>query len=202
MLRGFQKAFDKVSHDKLIIKTRTVGITEAISEWGNWLRDRTQRIVVGGTLSEQGIVGSGVPQGLVLGPLFFLIYINDLERGIESTLVKFADDTKLGSLVNSLEATKVFQEHINRIHKWVETWQIKFNITKRKVLHVGNKNIRQDYFMGGTKLESAQVEKDLGVIVDQSLSGSSQCVVAVKKGQQEAWIHSQEYKYKEFMLTL
>ena len=71
----FQKAFDKFPHDKL--KMRTVGITGAISEWvRNWLRDRTPRVVVGGTLSEQGIVGSGVPQGLVLGPLLFLIYIS------------------------------------------------------------------------------------------------------------------------------
>ena len=84
----FQKAFDKVPHDKLIIKMRTIGITGAILEWvRNWLWDRTQRVVVGGTLSEQGIVGSGVPQGSVLGPLLFLIYLNDHDRGSESILV-------------------------------------------------------------------------------------------------------------------
>ena len=125
-------------------------------------------VMVGGTLSEQGIVGSGVPQGSVLGPLLFLIYINDLDGGIESSLVKFADDTKLGGLANSLEYTKVIQEDLDRIQKWAETWQIKFNIAKCKVLHVGNKNIRQDYFMGGIKLECAQVEKDLGVMVDEN----------------------------------
>ena len=101
----FQKAFDKVLNVKLIIKMKIVGITGAILEWvRNWLRDRTQRVVVGGTLSEQGIVGSGVPQGLVLGRLLFLIQLDDLDRGIESTLVKFVDDTKLGGLANSLKS--------------------------------------------------------------------------------------------------
>ena len=135
---------------------RMVGITGALSEWvRNWIWDRTQSVVVGGTLSEQGIVGCGVPQGSMLGLLLFLIYINDLDIDIESTLVKFADDTKLGGLANSLEATKVIQEDINRIQKWVETWQMKCNTTKCKVLHVGNKNTRQDYFIGGTKLKSS-----------------------------------------------
>ena len=119
----------------------------------------------------------------MLGPLLFLIYINDLDGGIESSLVKFADDTKLGGLANSLESTKVIQKDLEIIQKWPETWQIKFNIAKCKVLHVGNKNIRQDYFMGGIKLECAQVEKDLGVMVDENLSGSRQCAVAVKKSQ-------------------
>lgn len=201
----FQKAFDKVPHGKLIFKMRSVGITGSISDWvQNWLRDRTQRVVVGGVCSEQGIVGSGVPQGSVLGPLLFLIYINDLDRDIESTLVKFADDTKLGGLANSLESTKVIQEDLNRIQKWSETWQMKFNITKCKVLHVGNKNVRQDYFMGGTKLECAQVEKDLGVIVDQSLSSSSQCAAAVKKANRMLGYiaKSIEYKSKDVILSL
>ena len=81
---------------------------------------------------------------------------------------------------------------------------MKFNTSKCKVLHVGNKTIRHDHFMGGTKLESAQVEKDLSVIVDLSLSGSSQCAVAVKKANRMlGYIASSiEYKSKEVILTL
>ena len=110
----------------LIVKMRTVRIPGTISEWvPNWLWDRKQR-VVGGTLSEQGIMGSGVPQGSVLGPLLFLIYINDLDRGIENPLVKLADVTKLG-----LAPTKVIPEDVNRIQKWMGTWKRKFNTTKK-----------------------------------------------------------------------
>ena len=81
---------------------------------------------------------------------------------------------------------------------------MKFNTIKCKVLRVGNENIQQDYFMGGKKLESAQVEKDLGVIVDQSLSGSIQCSVAVKKVNRVLGYiaRSIEYKSEEVILTL
>uniref|UniRef100_A0A0E9XRN6 Uncharacterized protein n=1 Tax=Anguilla anguilla TaxID=7936 RepID=A0A0E9XRN6_ANGAN len=97
---------------RLVSKMKTVGIRGCISEWiWNWLQGRTQR-VAGGILSEHGAVRSGVPQRSVLGPLLFLIYINDLDR------VKFADDTKLGGPANSLEATKVIQEDFNKIQKW------------------------------------------------------------------------------------
>ena len=103
-----------------------------------------------------------------------------------------------------MESTKVIQEDLDRIQKWAETWQIKFNIAKCKVLHVGNKNIRQDYFMGGIKLECAQVEKDPGVMVDENLSGSRQCAVAVKKANRmlRYIARSIEYKSKEVILTL
>lgn len=201
----FQKAFDTVPHERLIFKLRSVGIVGGILKWiQRWLRDRTQRVVVGGISSEQGIVGSGVPQGSVLGPLLFLIYINDLDRGIENTLVKFADDTKLGGLANSLESTKVIQDDLDRLQIWADTWQMKFNVAKCKVLHVGNKNIRQEYFLGGLKLECSSQEKDLGVIVDQTLTGTSHCALAAKKANRMVGYiaRSIEYKSKDVVLLL
>lgn len=201
----FQKAFDTVPHKRLIFKMSSIGVTGGILEWiQNWLQDRTQRVVVSGISSELGMVGSGVPQGSVLGPLLFLVYINDLDWNIESKLVKFADDTKLGGLANSLESTDVIQDDLDRIQNWAEMWQMKFNVAKCKVVHVGNKNIRRDYFMGGLKLECAPHEKDLGVIVDQTLTGSSHCAVAVKKANRMLGYiaKSIEYKSKEVMLLL
>lgn len=73
---------------------------------------------------------NGVPLVSVLGPLHFLIYINELDSDIENTLVKFADNTKLGGLANSLEFIKVIKEKLNRIQKWTDTWRMKFNASK------------------------------------------------------------------------
>ena len=92
----FQKAFDKVPHQRLILKLKSHGIRISIINWiEQLLTDRRQRVVVDGEVSNWKTVLSGVPQGSVLGPILFLIYINDLEEGVISKILKFADDTKL-----------------------------------------------------------------------------------------------------------
>ena len=92
----FQKAFDKVPHQRLILKLKSHGIGISIINWiEQWLTDRRQRVVVDGEVSNWKPVLSGAPQGSVLGPILFLIYINDLEEGVTSKILKFADATKL-----------------------------------------------------------------------------------------------------------
>ena len=98
----FQKGFDKVSHQRLLLKLKAHGIKDGLIDWiDQWLTDRRQRVVVDGEVSNSKSVLSGVPQGSVLGPLLFLIYINDLDDNITSNVLKFADDTKVFKKVNT-----------------------------------------------------------------------------------------------------
>jgi ribonucleases P/MRP protein subunit RPP40 len=92
----FQRAFDKVPHKKLMLKLRALGIVDEIYNWiEDWLKDRKQRVILLGANLDWIKVKSGVPQGSVLGTLLFLIYINDVDEGVTSSLLKFADHTKI-----------------------------------------------------------------------------------------------------------
>ena len=121
----FQKAFDKVPHQRLLIKLKSHGMGESVVNWvRDWLSGRKQRVVVEGEESSWRPVISGVPQGSVLGPILFLIYINDLENEIGSNILKFADDTKMFRRVESQEDRHQLQSDLNKLLKWAEKWQM------------------------------------------------------------------------------
>ena len=177
----FRKAFDRVSHRLLLHKLEAYGVEGEVLRWiGAWLCGRTQRVVINGVASEWVEVTSGVPQGSVLGPVLFTVFINDLDEGIVSRLLKFADDTKAFGRVRNSEEAKILQDDLDRLVDWAEKWGMEFNTRKCKVMHIGRNNLLVDYSMRGEVLEVIEEEKDLGVLVSSDLKVGSQCVKASK----------------------
>ena len=123
------KAFDKVWHDGLIFKLKQNGISGSLFKLlANYLNNRKHRVVLNGSCSDYSEIESGVPQGSVLGPLLFLIYINDLERNIKSNINFFADDTMLFSIVKDPVISGDDLNHdLDIIHQWVHQWEMEFN---------------------------------------------------------------------------
>ena len=193
----FQKAFDKVPHQRLLLKLKVHGIGDSITDWiEQWLTDRRQRVVVDGEVSNWKSVLSGVPQGSVLGPILFLIYINDLDDSITSNILKFADETKLFRKVNTDGDKQHLQNDLDRLVKWSEKWQMLFNFGKCKCLHTGHGNLNVNYKMGDTALGTTVKEKDLGVTISADMKVSEQCGIAASKGNQILGLIRRNITYK------
>lgn len=185
----FQKAFDKVPHGRLMEKLRAHGVGGQVGMWvRDWLSGRQQRVVMNGVFSSWEGVFSGVPQGSVLGPILFTIFINDLDDELKSIILKFADDTKLVGRGdkgdNKNERSDVIKGDLMKLEKWSREWEMPFNIDKCKVMHLGNNNKETEYEMGGKKLKKVDEEKDLGILFNNKFKVGAQCLKAANKGNQ------------------
>ena len=144
-------------------------------------------MILNGAFSAWADVLSGVPQGSVLGPTLFIIFINDIDMAIDITgsfLFKFADDTKVGMVVESESQRDELQSAIANLEQWSQEWQMMFNTSKCHMLHLGRGNKKYQYVMGGQILETVESEKDVGVLVHESLKPSLQCSKASEKANQ------------------
>ena len=178
----FSKAFDKVPHQRLLTKVKSFGIEGKVLGWiTDWLKDRQQRVLLNGSKSEWHPVLSGVPQGSVLGPLLFILFVNDLDEVVSSSISKFADDTKVYSSVSTHQDSISLQNDLDKLVEWSNTWQMKFNASKCKVIHFGSGNRRHDYNISDTLLEKVDGEKDLGVTISENLKASKHVDEAVLK---------------------
>ncbi|CAM5112173.1 unnamed protein product [Natator depressus] len=160
-----------------------MGINMNIERWiRNWLKGRLQWVLLKGELSGWREVTSGVPQGSVLGPILFNLFITDLGTKSGSVLIKFADDTKLGGIANLEKDWDIIQEDLDDLVNWSNSNRMKFNSEKCKVMHLGINNKNFSYKLGMHQLEvMEEEEKDLGVLVDHRMTMSCQCDMAVKK---------------------
>jgi len=179
----FAKAFDKVPHKRLVKKLEAFGVSKEVVEWiEEWLRKRQNRVVVDGRRSTWKEVLSGVPQGSVLGPILFVIFINDLEDEIlkEQLMRMFADDTKVGQVVESEEERQQLQETLERLVEWTKRWGMAFNVEKCHVMHVGRNNAHHQYSMNGKELKRTVCERDVGVLIAENLKPTEHCKKAVR----------------------
>ena len=169
----FAKAFDTVPHRRLIGKLEAYGVKGNILKWiKSFLIGRTQVVKVNGEESDPAAVLSGIPQGSVLGPLLFVLYINDLPELLDSKTFMFADDTKLFRKINSKNDALILQSDITSLEAWSNKWLLEFNSDKCHILTLGKfDNIRYTYRyrICEHELEHVCDEKDSGVTFDAEL---------------------------------
>ena len=176
----FRKAFDKVDHERLMVKLAAAGVDGKLWHWiKDWLAGRKQRVIVKGESSEWLLIESGVLQGTVLGGPFFDVFIDDIDGVVVFCFIrKFADDTKMAMIIKSKEDADRFQEDINNLCKWAQDWAMEFNEQKCKIMHIGRNNPRYKYLMNGVELSVTEEERDLGIWTDSSLKPHLQCTKA------------------------
>ena len=200
------KAFDKVWHDGLIFKLKQNGVSgKLLSFFTSYLSNRKQRVVLNGSFSDVANIESGVPQGSVLGPLLFLVYINDLENNVKSNVKFFADDTMLYSVVNDpLKAASDLNHDLNIIGKWAHQWKMAFNPDPNKqaneILFSCKKNDVDHpvLLFNGSPVQRVSEHKHLGLILQPSLLFEKHVMEKIRTANRNIGIIKHLNKYLPF----
>lgn len=195
----FAKAFDTVPHRRLMKKLKAYGIGGQILNWiQSFLQGRTQTVKVNGVKSDAAAVLSGIPQGSVLGPILFVIYINDLPDAVKSSVYLFADDTKIFSRIKTMDDALILQNDVTALEQWSQTWLLKFHPDKCHVLTLGkHQNIvyAHPYLLNNQQLDHVFEEKDLGVILDSNLRFEEHIATKVKKANSIVGLIRRSFSY-------
>ncbi len=198
----FAKAFDKVPHKRLVHKLRAYGVTGHLLEWiEDFLRERKQRVVMGEHESEWETVTSGVPQGSVLGPLLFVVFINDMPEVVANFPCKlYADDSKLIGEINKERPehdSGKLQQDLDAIVVWTDKWLMRLNYEKCKVMHLGRANPCFNYKMRDSSincthnLAKTDCERDLGITLTSDAKWTAHSTkIASKANGMLGWMKS------------
>ncbi len=208
----FAKAFDTVPHQRLLKKLESYGISASIVNWiRSYLSNRRHRVIVQGAPSDWHDVTSGIPQGSVLGPITFVIYINDLPAAVLSKLLLFADDTKLYRRITSHADRVILQGDVDSMFRWAATWLLNYSPGKCKFMSVSNsgeENPEATYSLGDTELNRVSSEKDIGVVVDSRLRFDEHINAAASKANRvmgvirRSYTHLDEFTFRLLFVAL
>lgn len=176
----YEKAFDKVPHRRLLRKLEHYGVRGQLLRWIEaFVTKRQYRVRINGAFSQSHAIFSGVPQGSVLGPLLFILYISDLARDIKTHISFYADDTKL--YCNPTRETEEIERDLRVIEQWASAWQMSLNVDKCTVMHIGSSNPKNVYYLYYNQLKEVEHQKDLGVITTNDLKWEVHISQLVKK---------------------
>ena len=169
------RAFDKVYHPGLIHKFRQMGIEGPLLDWlQSYLSNRKQRVVINGSESDSGSPEAGVPQGSILGPLFFLFFINDIVNDIESLIYLFADDTSLMEAIKNItESFNKINRDLQRIQSWANQWLVTFNAVKTVFMYITLKQTRPllpNLYFNNSQITEVTSHTHLGLTLSNNMS--------------------------------
>ena len=189
------KAFDRVWHEGLLFKLKQLGVNGALLKWFNsYLCNRSQRVVLGGSSSASKYLHSGVPQGSILGPLLFLIYVNDMTVGLNTIVHQFADDTNLlCNYKNPVEAAELINRDLITLSHWADQWRVTFNPHKTHYMIISlkkNKHRLDPLYLNNTEiLESSKIDS-LGLTITNKLSWNEHTIKLINKASKRLFVLS------------